>query len=549
MRLLFLLLSITFITGSGSAQTYRQLRDSAAHARDRKAYDSAFVLLSRGVSIARQPYHDDLYAAAALAVLSHQPFDTAAAYLRRLIREGEWAMITGDASADQDLAPMRNSPIWGELTEEAMKANVVNDLAVRNAIFHTIRFQDSLLALGYPDTTAADLYQALRHYNRFPALSPGAMLPFAVSVNDSVQGYFSVLLPPAYDPVRPTPVVVVLHGAVFDNLGLPAPLDLQQHAADDTAGFNRFITRLGSAAGAIMVFPHANYAFNWMYPESGFGMIPRIVSLLKRLCNVDDNRVYLYGHSNGATGVISYLLKAPSPYAGFCGFNSNPRVATGGTFILNALDRSYYNVSTDKDYYFPLPGHDTLSRITRSLGIDWQNHVYPGFPHWFPDFDESAPAFAAMFADISHRTRDPFHPSLYWECDDVTHGRCDWLRIDRLDTLTAAAAWQRRINFTAAHWLQHPDSAAPAFKFPRLSGAVRARYASNRFSLETSRVGRITLFISPSMVDLSRPVVITVNGREVFRKFVGYDRGVMIHEFGTTFDRTAVWVNAVAIDL
>jgi hypothetical protein len=52
---------------------------------------------------------------------------------------------------------------------------------------------------------------------------------------------------------------------------------------------------------------------------------------------------------------------------------------------------------------------------------------------------------------------------LFWECDDIRHGRCDWISI------------------------------VSAFAFPRLSGAVRAHVADNRFDIETSRVKGLTL--------------------------------------------------------
>jgi predicted peptidase len=45
-------------------------------------------------------------------------------------------------------------------------------------------------------------------------------------------------------------------------------------------------------------------------------MVTNIVKDMKRYFNIDDDKVFLSGHSNGATGVISYLLKSPSFFAG-----------------------------------------------------------------------------------------------------------------------------------------------------------------------------------------------------------------------------------------
>jgi hypothetical protein len=546
--------------------TYRQLRDSSAKFRDRKVYDTAFALLAEGIKIASRPYHDDIYGAAALASLCGWT-DTAFYYLKWLLREGEFGMITGDASTDCDLFNLRQSADrWWKLVGEAEEMRVQNDLRARSAVFRCIRRQDSLtewqnsatVALLRKPRSGAQLAAALRGYNSFPRINlpqKRALLSFAVPINDSTESYYAVQLPDGYDPSRSYPLLLVLHGAVFMNLSFPNPDGIEKDGSGDTAEMNRFFSAFGFATGTIVVYPHANKEFNWMYPDDGFPMVPRIVRDLKKIFNIDDDRVFISGHSNGATGVVSYLLKEPGLFAGFYGFNSNPRVSTGGTFIRNALNRSYFNVSTDKDYYFPLSGHDTLARMAVSLGIDWQNHTYKGFPHWFPDFDESRPAFALMFSDMAVRTRNPYRHDLYWECDDTRHGRCDWLNIDRLDTLAPKAEWQTTINFTATHWINNrdtskmSDTAVTAFRFPRRSGAIKASYADNRFDIGASRVGRITLFISPDMVDLTKPVTVWVNGRERYSQTLGYNRDFMIRSFQQDFDRKAIWVNYISLDL
>ena len=542
--------------------TYAQLRDSASKFFTRKVYDTAFALLTAGMARVDQPYHNDLYDAADLAILCAWR-DTSLYYLKRLISEGEFDMITHDVEIDPDFTELRRTDAYRTLNRSIGEAKLSQEFRTRSALFNSVRYRDSLVE--WQDTTLAalltkprtgpQLLQLLQQYNHYPGVHPGRLHVFPVPINDSIQSFYLVVLPKDYHPERSYPLLVVLHGAVFVNRGFPEPFSLKKYPDEDTAGFNRFFTRFSAETGTIVVYPHANREFNWMYPDDGFPMIPRLVTDLKRMFNIDDNRVYISGHSNGATGVVSYLLKAPGQFAGFYGFNSTPRVSTGGTFIRNALNRSYFNVSTDKDYYFPLSGHDTMTHIATRLGIDWQNHTYYGFPHWFPDFDASKPAFTLMFADMAHRPRNPFAHDLYWECDDITHGRCDWLSIDRLDTLATAAPWQTRINFTATHWVNNMDTSkvsdtvVQAFSFPRLSGAVKVHYASNRFDLTTSRVGAVTLFISPAMVDMSQPVTVWVNGRQVYRRLVGYDQAFMLQTFRATFDRKAVWVNRIQIDL
>jgi hypothetical protein len=310
-------------------------------------------------------------------------------------------------------------------------------------------------------------------------------------------------------PSRSFALLFDLHGAVGSNMGFPTPYGERKFGEEIKKDMNRFFSGYGYKKNVIVVYPNGNWQFNWMYPEDGFG--------------------------------------------GYYGFNSNPRIRTGGTFLQNALNRSYFNVSTDKDYYFPISGHDTLERIARSLGIDWQNHVYKGFPHWFPQFAEEEPAFKLMFDDMENRRRNPFQEKLYWECDDVRHGRCDWLSIDELDTVAAKKDWQQEVNFSVTHWINNRDTSKVsdtvirAFDFPRRSGAVRGKYVGNVFSIEGSRVGVVTLYLSPEMVDLSKNLVVYANGKKVFDNMVSINRELMIAGFARDRDRKAIWVNAIRI--
>ena len=80
-----------------------------------------------------------------------------------------------------------------------------------------------------------------------------------------------------------------------------------------------------------------------MTSDDGFFMIPKIVRTIKQSINIDDNKVFIAGHSNGATGTFSYLMKEPTMFAGFYGFNTHPKVYTGGTFIENTSNRSFIN--------------------------------------------------------------------------------------------------------------------------------------------------------------------------------------------------------------
>lgn len=393
------------------------------------------------------------------------------------------------------------------------------------------------------------VYQQIRQYNRFPTVGKRTV-SLNLPITDSVTTPYLVYLPLHYNPTQSYPLLFFLHGGVRSNKSFPAYTD-----STWGEGWNRFYTQYATANNVIMVYPSANRRYNWMNPDSGFFMVPEILRRVKQLFNVDDNRVFISGHSNGASGSFAYLLKQPAPFAGFFGFNTKPKVFTGGTFIRNILNRSFMNVSTDEDYYFPPAANDTLSALMRRIGADYQDYRFNGFPHWFPAFDTSEAAYKTIFHRIVTTQRNPLAAELYWECDDVRYGSCDWLQITSLDTTGHRATWHDSLNFTIHQWKDYNDkdslitrdTLAYAFSFPRRSGAVKAQYANNVFSLATSQVKGVRIRISPDMVDITRPVIVRVNGKEAFTGKVHYNKTFILGHFNATADRKTIWIDKVDV--
>ncbi len=391
-----------------------------------------------------------------------------------------------------------------------------------------------------------DLYHELRGYHPYLAKDQRSYSIF-FSVNDtSITSYF-VHLPANYDPNKKYSMLVFLHGAVRYN-GLA---DFQ--TSGKLGGWNRFYTKYAEKNDVILVFPQGSRQYNWMVPDDGFFMIPAIIREIKKSINIDDNGIFVSGHSNGATGSFSYLMKQPTAFAGFYGFNTYPKVFTGGTFVENILNRSYINFSTDEDYYYPPAANDSLSRLMDLIAADYEDHRYNGFPHWFPAFDESEPAFEILFADLATRKRDPFPNEITWELDDENYGNVDWLGEIKLDTLTEKAAWHRPRNFKIDRWLDYDDNDSLvveavekwAFDFPRKSGKIQARYHKNTFEIKTSCIQSFQLRISPEMVDLNEKVKVFINGTLHYDQKIGYDKAFMLNSFEKNGDRTQVWVNHI----
>ena len=71
----------------------------------------------------------------------------------------------------------------------------------------------------------------------------------------------------------------------------------------------------------------------------------------------------------------------------------------------------------------------------------------------------------------------------------------------------------------------------------------------NRIESESSRVGALTVFVNPDMIDLGEPLSITWNGKPAFEERVKPDLGFLIRNFLETRDRKALYVAGLTLEL
>ncbi|WP_060873136.1 hypothetical protein [Myroides odoratus] len=510
-------------------------------------YQKAFTQFPDSIAV------DDLYEGAVLAS-TLQEKDLAFTYLNQLLGDKKdsngfpgWMNIIHEDATDECKNLLADSR-WKVLVAEATKRKKQLNIALQKE-------EDAFLQTKKQDFSG--IREGKKLYEKIKADTP--YLPkdqrdysIGFQLNDTTKTSYYIHLPKNYNPAKAYPLLFFLHGAVRYS-----PLLEFQTAEMNLSGWNRFYTKYAEEYEVILVFPRANKAYNWMTTDAGFFMIPSILKQIKEVIHVDDNRVFLAGHSNGATGVFSYLMKNATPFAGFYGFNTQPKVHTGGTFVENIKNRSFLSFSTDEDYYYPPQANDDFTALMQRLGADYKEYRYKGFPHWFPAFDESEPAYQILFDDLNQRKRKAFPSTLTWEFDDEANGSIDWLQEMKLDTLRPKADGHQPLNFKITTWLSYNEEDKlkaetvdqDAFDFPRASGKVVAQYKDNVFHLTTSRIKSLVLAISPEMVDIKKRVKVYVNGQLYFNKKVGYDTSFMLQNFEKNKDRQQLWINKITLDL
>lgn len=528
-------------------ETMQKTKDGKNNTTALAMYENAFATYPDSVNV------DGLYIASSLSTKlkkNNEAFN----YLNRLVKlktdeDGYpvWEYIVGKL-AETEFQNILADTRWIAIKDNALKE--------KEQFFKTLEEQEN----EFYDVSKTDfsqikntkkLYKALKQFHPYKAKNnQNHSISFAI--NDSVKTSYFIHLPVHYSPEKKYPVLFFLHGAVrYSNL-------FEYQLANWNLGdWNRFYTKYANINDVILVFPSANKEYNWMTSDNGFFMISEMLKQIKQTINVDDDKVFVSGHSNGATGSFSYLMKQPTPFAGFYGFNTQPKVFTGGTFIENNKNRSFINFSTDQDYYYPPNANDDFTKLMHQINADYNEFRYNGFPHWFPEFDESEPAYVILFNDLMSRKRNPFPKTITWEFDDDNYGNIDWISEAKLDTLSSKTSWHKELNFKIDKWLSYNENDSlitqvvdkNAFDFPRKSGKIKAEYNQNVFRIETSCIQSFAINISPEMINLNKKVLVYVNGTLRFNSKVVYNKDFMLHNFETTKDRQQIWVNRIELKL
>jgi dienelactone hydrolase len=233
---------------------------------------------------------------------------------------------------------------------------------------------------------------------------------------------YTVVIPENYDATRAYQVRVQLHGGA----NRLAPPDFSRTAVD----------RLPSAIEEIKVFPAAwQQSIWWQFTQ--VENLSRIIDRIKRRYNVDENRVYLTGTSDGATGVFFMAFRDTTEWASFLPLIgsltvlANPDVGVDGEIYPgNAANKPFFIVNAGRDHLYPAHLIQPYVEHLAKLGGEVMFHVKPESEHstaWWP---EERGAFETFVAD---HPRDPLPDKLSWETERVDrYNRAHWLVIDRL---------------------------------------------------------------------------------------------------------------------
>ena len=240
--------------------------------------------------------------------------------------------------------------------------------------------------------------------------------------HDGVEHAFVVHVPELYDPRTPYPIRVYLHGGVMR----PRLTNGEWWRSEE-----RWVRD-----DSIVVSPVAWEDSVW-WQRSQIENLAGLLNDLKHDYNIDENRAYILGVSDGATGVYYHAFKATTPCAGFLAFIGHPAVlgnsqsgVHGDMHVVNLRGKPFFVVNGARDRLYPASVVEPYVRLFRDAGIDVDFRPQPDAGHdlsWWPEEQERIEAF------IHATRREPLPDRLTWEAESTEEfNRAHWLVIDEL---------------------------------------------------------------------------------------------------------------------
>jgi predicted esterase len=274
-------------------------------------------------------------------------------------------MEPDNAKARKALGQKAPKGDWGEQIALARRYLSAENAEARAAAMAAIRkdrhfpFPELYLQRALRSTAQAKGYQR----DRPVALRADKLLPNA---------RYTLVVPANYDPLRATPLVIGLHGG--------------------GAGGADGKLVVGSGHSAMNFYRGAVERLGWICAcptalRAGWGnranddLVDALLEELRALYNIDENRIYLVGHSMGGGGTWAQGARLPETWAA---------IAPAASFGVRGIDRfkktgtGFYVYHSDDDPRTRIGGVRPHMKNLPGTGIDFVYTELPGRGHSFP---------------------------------------------------------------------------------------------------------------------------------------------------------------------
>lgn len=265
---------------------------------------------------------------------------------------------------------------------------------------------------------------------------------------------------------EPMPLVVAMHGTGGN----------ENTIFDDATYQHGPLKAAADKHGAIVVSPLGRGVTE--YRGIGENDVFHVLADVQRRYRIDEDRIYLTGHSMGGTGAAYLAMRHPDRFAAIAPLAaaySFPWIARNAATIPSL----WIGGAADAEFYHR--GVASGVERLRKFGAPVLSEAIPGEGHSGPvkDFDR-------VLAWLLQHKRDPHPRRFYFETDTPLHGTAYWVSLERIATPGRMATIQGETP------------------------------GGNRVHFEVENAAEFTFVPDYYFHDTTRPLYVTVNGRVVW---------------------------------
>jgi poly(3-hydroxybutyrate) depolymerase len=209
---------------------------------------------------------------------------------------------------------------------------------------------------------------------------------------------YYLFVPAVATPEHPVPVVVLLHGSGRNGLSL---MDKWKD--------------LANKEGFIAVAPDAITPEGWRAPIDGPDFLHELLSVVKAQYPIDSHRMYLFGHSGGASFAL-YMALYESEYFAAAAIHAGALRPEDEKIVKLATRKIPMHIAVgDRDPFFPLAAVHATRDVLVANGFQVGLTEMKGHDHWYYDLAPKINAEAWDFLKQQKLTEEPRYIQYAWK--------------------------------------------------------------------------------------------------------------------------------------
>lgn len=231
------------------------------------------------------------------------------------------------------------------------------------------------------------------------------------------------------------PLLIFLHGSVSNPELKKDPLKYMKASK---------MIQLSERGGFYLMFVYGQKGAAW-FDSVGIDMINGEIDEAKKKFDIDENKVFLSGFSDGGSGVLYFSMVNPAPFAGFISMNGSLKVADklgeNEPFPANSNNRPLYIINTKEDALYPInqitPAIDYLKEFNANI-------IYKELEgnHEMSYLKTEQEHLLSFIKTTSSKPLD----TVSWESSEGSNKNLKWISITKVDSLSVPKKWHNTYN-------------------------------------------------------------------------------------------------------